>query len=194
MAGSGAAGLTAALTAAAGGGRVLLVERAAAIGGTTALSFGRVWVPASHHAPRDSPATARAYLTGLFGDRYDHMTEAFIGGAPGMVRFVERHAPVRFIPCVNYPDYHPDRPGASPGGAGPDIRPVALGALTPLAAAVRTPPGYVPLTHAEWESCASPTGSTGGCSTNATSAASGPGALAWPPRCLTARSGPGRRP
>jgi len=151
VAGSGAAGLTAALAAAAGGAHVLLVERAAAIGGTTALSFGRVWVPASHHAPADSQEAARAYLTGLFSDRYPHMTEAFIAAAPGMARFVERHAPVRFVPCFNYPDYHPGRPGASKGGRALDIAPVQLTGLTPLAAAVRTPPGYVPLTHAEWE-------------------------------------------
>ena len=151
VAGSGAAGLTAALAAAAGGARVLLVERAAAIGGTTALSFGRVWVPASHHAPGDSQEAARAYLTGLFSDRYPHMTEAFIAGAPAMARFVERHAPVRFAPCPNYPDYHPGRPGAATGGRALDITPVRLTDLTPLAAAVRTPPGYVPLTHAEWE-------------------------------------------
>lgn len=151
VAGSGAAGLTASLAAAAGGASVLLVERAAAIGGTTALSFGRVWVPASHHAPDDSQAAARAYLTGLFSERYPHMTEAFIRGAPDMAEFVEQHAPVRFTPCVNYPDYHPGRPGASNGGRALDITPVRLSDLTPLAAAVRTPPGYVPLTHAEWE-------------------------------------------
>lgn len=110
VAGSGAAGLTAALAAAAGGARVLLVERAAAIGGTTALSFGRVWVPASHHAPGDSREAARAYLTGLFSDRYPNLTEAFISGAPDMARFVEQHAAVRFTPCVNYPDYHPGLP------------------------------------------------------------------------------------
>ncbi|MGH3294148.1 MAG: FAD-dependent oxidoreductase, partial [Trebonia sp.] len=151
VAGSGAAGLTAALAAAVRGARVLLVERAAAIGGTTALSFGRVWVPASHHAPGDSQEAARTYLAGLFGDRYPHMIEAFIGGAPEMARFVERHASVRFTPCVNYPDYHPGRPGASNGGRALDVTPVRLADLTPLAATVRTPPGYVPLTHAEWE-------------------------------------------
>ncbi len=151
VAGSGAAGLTAALAAAVGGARVLLVERAASIGGTTALSFGRVWVPASQHTPGDSQESARVYLAGLYSDRYPHMVQAFIGGAPAMARFVERHSQVRFTPCVNYPDYHPDRPGASRGRA-LDITPVDLAGLTPHAANVRTPPGYVPLTHAEWES------------------------------------------
>jgi hypothetical protein len=55
------------------------------------------------------------------------------------------------VPCVNYPDYHPQRPGAARGGRALDITPVRLGSLIPLARSVRTPPGYVPLTHAEWE-------------------------------------------
>jgi succinate dehydrogenase/fumarate reductase flavoprotein subunit len=151
VAGSGAAGLTAALAAAAGGARVMLAERSDELGGTTALSFGRVWVPASDHAPGDSRDAAQAYLAGLFGERYPEMTEAFIAGAPSMARFVEQRTPVRFSPCVNYPDYHPGRPGASPGGRALDTLPVDLASLTPLARSVRTPPGYVPLTHAEWE-------------------------------------------
>ncbi len=63
VAGSGAAGLTAAIAAAAGGARVVLAECAGQLGGTTALSFGRVWVPASHHAPADTREAARAYLS-----------------------------------------------------------------------------------------------------------------------------------
>ena len=151
VAGSGAAGLTAALAAAAGGARVVVAERSDELGGTTALSFGRVWVPASHHAPSDRKEAARAYLTGLFSGRYPEMAEAFVAGAPEMARFVEDHAPLRFVPCVNYPDYHPQRPGAALGGRALDTTLLRLGSLTPLARSVRTPPGYIPLTHAEWE-------------------------------------------
>ena len=151
VAGSGAAGLTAALAAAAEGARVVLAERSDEFGGTTALSFGRVWVPASHHAPSDRQEAARAYLTGLFSGRYPGLVEAFVAGAPEMARFVEHHSPLRFVPCVNYPDYHPRRPGAARGGRALDITPLRLGSLTSLVRSVRTPPGYVPLTHAEWE-------------------------------------------
>jgi succinate dehydrogenase/fumarate reductase flavoprotein subunit len=151
VAGSGAAGLTAALAAAQAGARVILAERTEWLGGTTALSFGRVWVPASECARGDSPGAARDYLTGLFSADYPDMIDAFVAAGPAMTRFVERHSAVRFAPCVNYPDYHPDRPGASPGGRALDIAPVGREALTPLAARVRTPPGYVPLTHDEWE-------------------------------------------
>jgi NADPH-dependent 2,4-dienoyl-CoA reductase/sulfur reductase-like enzyme len=86
VAGGGAAGLTAALAAAARGARVILAERSDELGGTTALSFGRVWVPASHHAPSDTKEAARAYLTGLFSGRYPEMADAFIAGAPEMAR------------------------------------------------------------------------------------------------------------
>src|SRR5947199_8620798 len=45
--GAGAAGMTAAAVAAAEGLRVLLIEKAAQVGGTTAISGGMVWIPAN---------------------------------------------------------------------------------------------------------------------------------------------------
>jgi succinate dehydrogenase/fumarate reductase flavoprotein subunit len=152
VAGSGAAGLTAALAAAAGGARVLLAERSARLGGTSALSGGRVWIPASHLAPPgDSPGLAREYLRGLFPARYAHMTEAFLAHGPAMARFVEERTPHRFAACPRYPDYHPERPGATLGGRCLDMEPADLAAMTPLARQVRVPAGYLPMTHAEWE-------------------------------------------
>jgi 3-oxosteroid 1-dehydrogenase len=153
VAGSGASGLVAALAAAAGGADVLALERSAALGGTTALGGGRVWVPANHCPENagDTPGAARTYLDGLFPARYAHLTEAFLAAAPVMARFVEAHSPHRFAACPRYPDYHPERPGATLGGRCLDMAPADVAAMTPQARQVRVPPGYLPMTHAEWE-------------------------------------------
>ncbi|MBV9452053.1 MAG: FAD-dependent oxidoreductase [Streptosporangiaceae bacterium] len=154
VAGSGASGLVAALAAAAGGARVLLVERSALLGGTSALSGGRVWVPANGLPGRtepDSVDAARTYLRGLFPGRYEHMTEAFLANGPEMLRFVAQHTPHRFAVCPSYPDYHPSRPGAAVGGRCLDMEPADLAAMTPLVKNVRMPAGYLPMTQAEWE-------------------------------------------
>ena len=50
--GSGAAGVCAALFAASQGKSVMLCEKAAKIGGTTALSNAMIWVPCSDHAKK----------------------------------------------------------------------------------------------------------------------------------------------
>ena len=151
--GSGAAGLVAALAAATAGADVLILERSDLLGGTTALGGGRVWVPANHCPPNagDSPDAARAYLDGLFPARYAHMTEAFLASAPTMARFVESATRHRFAACPSYPDYHPERLGATGGGRCLDMLPADLSVMVPLARRVRVPPGYLPMTHAEWE-------------------------------------------
>jgi succinate dehydrogenase/fumarate reductase flavoprotein subunit len=148
VAGSGATGLAAALAAATAGARVLVAERAADLGGTSALSGGRVWIPANGFPGNeaDTVDAARTYLSGLFPAQYEHMTEAFLAHGPEMARFVEKHTPHRFAVCGTYPDYHPDRPGATTGGRCLDMEPVVKGDKR-----VRVPAGYVPMTQAEWE-------------------------------------------
>lgn len=148
IAGSGAPGLTAAVTTASTGLSVLLVESAQWWGGTSAISGGRVWIPAS--APDDEGA-AIEYLEAVFGDDHLEMIEAFVTGARPMAAFVESHSRLRFVPCPNYPDYHPGLPGWSPGGRAHDAAPVDLHDLVIEAADVLIPPGYLPITHAEWE-------------------------------------------
>ena len=119
--GSGAAGLTAALAAAAGGADVGLYEKADLLGGTTAISGGIVWVPGNHlmdPAVRDDdPAEALRYLRELAGEALDvPVAEALVSAGPEMLRFVESASPCRFRLLAGYPDYHPEVPGARPGG------------------------------------------------------------------------------
>ena len=59
--GTGAAGLSAALAADANGAKVLVIEKADVVGGTTAMSGGCIWAPRNHKAEQlgieDSPGS-----------------------------------------------------------------------------------------------------------------------------------------
>jgi 3-oxosteroid 1-dehydrogenase len=151
VAGSGAAGLTAALAAAAEGAGVLLVERGEMLGGTSALSGGRVWVPGNHLQHGDSVAAAAKYVAGLYSGRYPEMTATVLSSGPDMLRFVGKHSAHRFAACPGYPDYDPGRAGAAGGGRALDMLPIDTRQLTPLAAGILRPPGYLPMSFAEWD-------------------------------------------
>lgn len=151
--GSGATGLTAATAAATTGRDVLLIEADTQFGGTTALSGGRVWIPANGTPENsgDSDELAHRYLEQIFDRRYDDMIRTFVRCAREMRGFVEEYTAHRFVVCPHYPDYHQDKQGATCGGRCFDVGPVDLATLVPEARAVRHPPGYTPITHAEWE-------------------------------------------
>jgi succinate dehydrogenase/fumarate reductase flavoprotein subunit len=112
--GAGAGGMTAALVGAALGLDVLLVEKSAMVGGTTAISAGSVWVPGTHHGPEGDGAHARRYLEAAIGNRLrPALTDAFLAEGPQMVRFLEQHTEVAFRAYPYHPDYLADLPGAS---------------------------------------------------------------------------------
>lgn len=121
VAGSGAAGLSAACTAAAQGKRVLVLEASDRVGGTTAISGGMVWIPANQKMLAaglvDDPANAREYLRQtVAGSEADPRMQAFVRRGDEAVRFLEANTSLRLQPVRRYPDYYPDVPGATSGG------------------------------------------------------------------------------
>lgn len=119
--GSGAAGLSAACTAAALGKRVQVIEHSDRVGGTTAISGGMVWIPNNHKMKQaglsDSPGAAREYLESTVpGSSHDPLMAAFLARGDEAIRFLEAHTSLRLQPVSRYPDYYPELPGATAGG------------------------------------------------------------------------------
>jgi succinate dehydrogenase/fumarate reductase flavoprotein subunit len=118
--GSGAAGLTAAVTAAWRGLKVLVVEKDARVGGTSAWSGGWMWIPGNPLAraagsPDDRDA-ARTYLRHELGSGYDEkLVEAFLAHGPRMIDFFQKETKVQFINGATMPDFHGGSPGAAVG-------------------------------------------------------------------------------
>lgn len=119
--GSGAAGLAAALAATGAGARVTLLERAPHLGGTTAISGGVAWMPASDTARvagiDDDPADALAYLRALgLGDYDDALATVFTHDAARVARAIEAATPLEWVLLPDWPDYQCHLPGGREGG------------------------------------------------------------------------------
>ena len=119
--GSGASGLAAAVTAAARGLKVIVVEKAAIFGGATAWSGGWMWVPGNPLAKRagidEDPRRPRKYLKSELGKRYDSARiDAFLDTGPEMVSFFEQHTALQFVDGNGIPDIHGHQEDAATGG------------------------------------------------------------------------------
>ena len=141
--GSGAGGLTAALTAAAAGLDVMLIEKTPLFGGTTAHSEGMIWVPLSPHAVRagreDSADAALTYLSAVAGNHLDAgKAAAYLQAAPAMLRFVEAASRVRYSLAASL-DYYSDKPGATAGARSLRVEPMDGRTLGPVFGQVRPP-------------------------------------------------------
>jgi succinate dehydrogenase/fumarate reductase flavoprotein subunit len=115
--GSGAAALATALAAHDAGATVSVVERADAVGGTTAVSGGGVWMPGNHvSGADDSREEALAYMSALSRGRAaaDHLAR-YVDDGPRIIAGLERRSGVRFAP-ISWPDYHPEMDGARTSG------------------------------------------------------------------------------
>ncbi|MCF4996462.1 FAD-dependent oxidoreductase [Pseudomonas syringae] len=119
--GSGAAGLSAAVTAAWHGLKVIVVEKDPVFGGATAWSGGWAWVPCNPLARRagivEDIELPRTYLRHELGEQYDPaMIDAFLTAGPNMVTFFEQHTALQFADGNAIADIHGDTPGAGTGG------------------------------------------------------------------------------
>lgn len=119
--GSGAAGMTAALTAAKRGLSCVVVEKAATFGGSAARSGAGIWIPNNPvilaAGVPDTPAKAAAYLKAVVGPEVDADRQAaFLAHGPAMLSSVMADSPLRFRWMEGYSDYYPELPGGLPGG------------------------------------------------------------------------------
>jgi 3-oxosteroid 1-dehydrogenase len=147
VAGSGAAGMTAALTAARHGLSVVVIEKTAYFGGSTARSGGGLWIPGNAVLRRarvtDTAEQAAQYLAHVAGDCVDpRRQQALLEHGPAMLDLVRSATPVDFAWVPGYSDYYPEAPGGL--AAGRTIEPRPLDGRVLGAELIRLNPPYLP--------------------------------------------------
>ncbi|CAH0258227.1 3-oxosteroid 1-dehydrogenase [Arthrobacter sp. Bi83] len=118
--GSGAGGLSAAVTAAYHGLKVIVVEKAPVCGGATSWSGGWAWAPgnplAKAEGVNEDKETFRTYLREVLGDDYQaEKVDAFLESAPHMVDFFHKKTSLQFVPGSRINDIYGKLPGAGRG-------------------------------------------------------------------------------
>ncbi|MCS4270732.1 MULTISPECIES: FAD-dependent oxidoreductase [Raoultella] len=125
--GSGAAGLSAAVTAALNGASVLVAEKESVIGGTSAWSGGWLWIPrnplACEEGIEEDASVPLTYLQHeMAGQPADARLLTFLQYGPEMIDFFRHNTVVQFISGSRMPDFH-DSPGYAQGGRSVTARP-----------------------------------------------------------------------
>lgn len=135
--GTGVAGMAAAITAARRGLKVVVTEKAACCGGTTARSGGWLWVPGTHLAKalghEERPDQALEYIRDQAGSGFDEpRVRAFLEQGPKAIEFFMANTAVQFDMPLTFPDYHAEAPGGAQGGRSMVTRPYDARELGPL--------------------------------------------------------------
>lgn len=119
--GSGAAGLTAAVTAKQKGLSVLLIEKTDQFGGSTALSGGAVWIPNNIYLQeaglKDTAQEAEDYLNATVGDSSPkEVRVAYLERGIEMIQFLRDNTRVHWSYISGYSDYYPTHKGGKAEG------------------------------------------------------------------------------
>ncbi len=140
--GSGGGALTGAALAAKAGLSVVVVEKTALIGGTSAYSGGACWLPGSAAQQRagigDSTGSARTYLGAILQDADPDKVEAFLQHAPELVAELEADPGFDFE-WLPFPEYY-DAPGRVSSGRSIQPTKVKRGELPAEVAELVRPP------------------------------------------------------
>jgi len=147
IAGSGAAGMTAAITAARHGLSAVVIEKTGYFGGSTARSGGGLWVPLNAALRQagvpDTAGQAAKYLAFVAGDEADQLRQqALIEHGPAMLDLVTSAAPLKFAWVPGYSDYYPEAPGGL--ACGRSVEPRLLDGRILGAELARLNPPYLP--------------------------------------------------
>jgi 3-oxosteroid 1-dehydrogenase len=123
--GSGGGSMCAGLVMKSKGRSVLILEKTAVVGGTTARSGGVMWIPNNPFMKRDgvedSFEKAATYLDAVSGNQTDapgasrERRRTYLTEAPAMVEFLGSQG-VKLTRVAEWPDYYDDRPGGSAQG------------------------------------------------------------------------------